>query len=124
MTNNDSNLHYLMIAINHLKKRPKNLQQIFKSEKRWCKDWYGVTETGENITSIPEIYNSNPISLCLSGAIWFLYPYGNSKGWEIRDKINQYLKNKNLYFKSIAHFNNDKKTTFSDLTKMLKELDV
>lgn len=94
------------------------IKELLTDESRWCKGHVARNKYGEK----EDIESEQAVCWCLSGAIGKCYPYKdrNAISLKIRDAIVKHLG----YVLGTIAFNDDKKTTFEDVRKVIELADV
>ena len=84
----------------------KSMQELFSSEKRWCK------------FRAHDEYND---AYCLIGALYEVYRFSDNL-LEIDNKIQDYIKE--VYHENHISIFNDMVATFKDIRKLVETLDI
>ena len=90
--------------IKNLKRKPKTLQELFRSPKRWIQGRYKDRRNYEDSTCF-----------CLIGGIQLIYKNPN----EIENKVAMHLG-----VMSISYWNDKEYRTIEDIQNLVKELDI
>lgn len=90
------------------------LRELFSSKKKWCKGQYARDKRGGAVGA----YSEDAVRWCLFGGLQKCYPNTKVRNL-ILDEICILSSIEN-----IVNYNDDDKRTFSDIKKLVEELDI
>lgn len=94
------------------------IKELFKSSKNWTKHYFASDKNNKWIDE----NSDKAVRFCLTGAIKKCYKK-NQEGEKIYSKVLNYIKEKYGYV-SVVSFNDDARTKFKDIKKLVTELDI
>lgn len=95
------------------------VRELLSDKSKWTKRAYARNAKGEKIES----WNPDAVCFCLKGAINRCYQDSTEHAL-VADKVENAIARKDGFNIGIACFNDRESTTFSDIKKLVEELDI